>query len=243
MNDYNEQYATALKEASSALQVAHNVLVENNIDVLQPKIKIDQWDKVRIPKGHIRTVDDFIQKYDLNFLLVDRNLKKNIAYSLQTSDFMNFLHNRFQITLSVGSIFYKFSILNIFCIIEAIFYGILNDLHQFCKINGEICRKQRSCQYYVKSIKTLHFNTAVDLLMERRVLNLKSSDRELLLQYNDLRNNVHIFFSEDNEFLSQKYNRKVYNELIFILRRMSKNLRINLEEFKENRDDHCKKQT
>jgi len=243
MNDCNDQYAEALKAASNAFQSAHDILVENDINVLQPKIKIDQWDKVRVPKGHIRKVDDFIQKYDLNYLLADRKLRKNIAYSLQTSDFINFLHNRFNITLSVGSIFYKLSILNIFSILEAIIYGILNDLHQFCTTKGQVCNKQRNCQYYVKSIRKLQFNPAVDLLMEKRVLNLKPSDRELLFEYNDLRNNVHIFLSEDNEFLSEKYNRKVYNKLIFILRKMSRNLRINLLEFEDNRDIHCKTDT
>ena len=239
MEDWQKHYIEQLQIASDALQSAHNILVENEIDIREPKVKVGQWEKIQIPRGHIRKVPEFIGKYDLNCLLSEVNLQKNIAYSLQTSDFITLLLNRFNISLSVGSIFYKLSIINIFCVVEALVYGIIDDLHAYCKTGEEICKNNRACQYYIKSIKKLKFNTVVDLLIGKQILNLKTEDRKLLFEYNDLRNNVHIFLSKDNEFLSQKYNRKAYNRLVFILRRMSKNLCINLNSFEDGRSIHC----
>ncbi|BDD87019.1 hypothetical protein [Desulfofustis limnaeus] len=133
------------------------------------------------------------------------------------------------------------SIINIFCVIEAILYGIINDLNDHCKVKDGSCKKYRSCQYFIKSSKKIKFNQVVDLLMEKQVLNLSPENRELLFKYNDMRNNVHIFINKDNEFLSEQYNRKTYNKLVFLLRKMSQNLHNKLEEFIEGRDCHCKK--
>ena len=159
MATWQDEYIEQLKIVSDALQLAQNILLENEIDIREPKVMVDQWKKIQIPKGHIRKVQDFLDKYDLKCLISEVNLQKNIAYSLQTSDFINLLLNRFHIGLSVGSIFYKLSILNIFCVIEALVYGIVDDLHAHCIKGSSVCKHNRNCQYYMKSIKKQKFNT------------------------------------------------------------------------------------
>jgi len=77
----------------------------------QPKYMID------IPRGYIRRAVQFRQK--LNFIS-DSNIKKNISYSLQLSDFYCWILNRTSLSLTVKEMFIKYGIVLMASICETI---------------------------------------------------------------------------------------------------------------------------
>lgn len=217
------------------------MLVDNGVDIYHPDITLQKWDKIQIPKGHIRTAETFRKEYHLSEILDDKILSKNLAYSLQASDLMNLLFNRVNIDLSVGRVFYKMAIINYFSIIEGMLYGVTKKLHDFCMSNESACSYHRNCKYYIKSHKKIQMDEIVNWFCVREIINLSAEEKETLSEVKGLRNNVHIWLAEKNEFLKGEYNLTTHNRTVLVLRKCRDELAENLREFESNRSAVCTK--
>lgn len=237
----SDEFKSKLLEASKALHEAENILRAEGLNVPEENVALNDFDRIQIPKGYIRTVKEFREKYELDDHIGIETLCRNLAYALQTSDFINYLLNRFNIGLSVGQLFYKLAIINMVSALEGILYGIVKRLNRFCRENGVVCKHNANCAYYVKSPNKYNFPDLLDCLREKAILELGEKIEDILKEIKGLRDNVHIWDVEDNEYLSQKYTRLTYNKLVLILRRIRDELPNGLSQFKEERNDNCTK--
>jgi hypothetical protein len=90
------EFFEKLKNISTLLQESENILRANGIRFPDNNIVANSKQKIKIPRGYIRTVDTLKKKYYLN-RFNNKLILKNIAYHLQFSDFINYLLNRFAI--------------------------------------------------------------------------------------------------------------------------------------------------
>jgi len=162
-----EQVITRMEEITQKLNELELLLNENNYKGPVKQIEIEKYRKIRLPYGYIRKVSDFRNDYQLFNLVDDKKVIDNIAYSLQMSDFFNYLLNRFNTFLSIEQYFNKYAITNLFSSFDALLHAILIKLHKHCVAsNGEICKYQARCRYYINSPKQMRFCRIVDLFSE-----------------------------------------------------------------------------
>ncbi len=241
MADWTEEFKRKLKTISCEFKEAQQLLVDNGVDIYHPDIALGKWEKIQIPKGHIRTVETFRKKYFLSEILDDKILSKNLAYSLQASDLMNLLFNRVNIDLSVGRVFYKMAIINHFSIIEGMLFGVAKKLHGFCRSNENGCSYQRNCKHFIKSHKKQKIDELIEWFCEKKIINLSAEEKEILSEVKGMRNNVHIWLAEKNEFLKGEYNLTTHNRTVLVLQKCRDELAENLPEFERNRSAVCMK--
>ena len=240
MPEANDAFKRKLADISAALQEAESILREDGLEVPEENIALEDSEKIQVPRGYIRTVRNFREKYNLDDFLGDDLLCRNVAYALQTSYFTNYIVNRVNVALSVGQIFYKLAIINAFSVIEGVLYGLTKRLHRFCRNGGEVCRYNTRCSYYIKSVKHLNFRTLLNVLKDKAILDLSKNTEVLLIELKGLRDNVHIWDVGENEYLSDHYNMRTYNQLILALRHLSSMLPNSVETFKAGRSENCR---
>ena len=66
--------------------------------------------------------------------------------------------------------------------------------------------------------------SAVLKLSDMGVLDLSEDEKNRLIELYDYRNKIHIRLNEQNEFLDNKYNRNLYNEVIRLLQKVDEQL-------------------
>lgn len=175
-------------------------------------------ERIKIPYGYIRKADEFNKEYSLENIVKDKNVRKNISYALQLSDYYNFLLNRFNIWGSIRTLLYKQAFINIVSIIEALMLESANRINSFCKE----CERIGRCKNNISKHDRNNMKHAVEKLFNLKILTLTEQDKERLIQLYDYRNKVHIRLNAQNEFLDNKYNMDLYNEAIKILRKVNK---------------------
>jgi hypothetical protein len=237
--DWEIEFKKSLEKAEEALHKAEDILKEANINIPEENIELEVNEKIWLPSGYIRRIDVFSESYQLNKILSDDNMIKNIGYALQASDLTNYLINRFNIGLSVGAIFYKLAIINLFSIIEGILYGVSNELHKFCFIEDEICSDNLKCEYYIKNFHEYSFRELIKCFDEKSILKLGDEGCDLLLSLKDLRDHIHIWDVKENEYLDDIYNLSSYNTLIKVLYFIKEELPQNYFYFIEGRKNNC----
>ncbi|MCR5023732.1 MAG: hypothetical protein K6A90_05295, partial [Lachnospiraceae bacterium] len=81
----------------------------------------DYKSKIRIPAGYVRKKDYYVQKYGLEKICDgNRDMIKNIAYSLQLTDFNNYIITRMGLFGSVLAMMHKQATINFVSIIEGL---------------------------------------------------------------------------------------------------------------------------
>lgn len=173
----------------------------------------EQSDKIKIPNGYIRTSGTFWQKYHLNDVVKSRNTRNNISYCLQLSDFYNFILNRFHIWGSVGIMLYKQDFVNLVCVMESLILEATYNISEHCKS----CKNISRCKNHISKTERDNMKTAVNKLYELGILKISDEQKNRIVELYDLRNRVHIRLAENNEFLDNKFNLKLHNEIIDIL--------------------------
>lgn len=236
------EFKERLKTISKELSDLENFLRENGVNVPEENITLTPYEKIWIPSGYIRTVSYYTEKYKLYKLIEDEIIVKNIAYSLQTSDFFNYILNRFRIELSVKKVFYKYAIINIFSIIEAILYGIVKKCHSFCiDKNGKVCKKSTRCQFYLKKPNKYSFRNLLEVLSSKNLLKMPPRIQDKVLKMEELRDNIHLWDVKYKEYFNKEYELKNYNFLVKCLQVLKEDLNDSLPKFEEKRKKFCKK--
>jgi hypothetical protein len=218
-NKHNEKINTLINNINSALSELEEY-IRNDLNKNTPKDNL-YLPKIELPRGYIRKKIYFEKSYKLNKIFdsfQENKLIDNLAYSLQYTDFLNYLFNRFKIGedgLSVGLIFRKTSIIYIVIIIETITIGILKKAIKECN-NCEY----KKCLITKKQVlfgnnRGKTFKDALDKLYDVKIINKEEHD---LYKYHiDIRNQVHLFLAKENAF-RENLNVKDYSKTIKLLK-------------------------
>ena len=181
---------------------------------------VEKNERIQMPAGYIRKSGEFWEKYHLAELVESRNTSNNISYALQLSDYYNYIVNRFNVWGSIEIMLYKQAFVNIVSIIEALILESANRINQYCKRCPDIGRcKNNICKKDRENMKS-----AVLKLSDMGVLDLSEDEKNRLIELYDYRNKIHIRLNEQNEFLDNKYNRNLYNEVIRLLQKVDEQL-------------------
>ena len=87
------------EQISELLRKNEELLREDGFDLPNENFVVGDWYKIKIPSGYIRNTTYFYEKYHLDSIVKEWQVKANIAYSFQLSDFYNYLFNRFNTKL------------------------------------------------------------------------------------------------------------------------------------------------
>lgn len=219
----------AISDLEDEIRKKHNTPFEN--------IKPEDYELIGIPGGYIRTAAYFRNQFSLKKIINDSNRVDNIAYALMQNDMYNYIMHRIRMFGVVKTLFYKSAIINIHSILEAVLYSSIDTLNSFCRIRGEICKKNRSCPFYIKSAKGQKFDGLVNLVAEN--LNVEF-DVDSITFLKSLRDNIHIQHIRYSEWHAQKvYTYEHYIMGINMLRQIKDELPIKVEEFVESRKSGC----
>jgi hypothetical protein len=224
MTNWHDEFKARLKQAQRYLQDAEDIARQNGVQVPLQQPELADHEKIQFPRGYIRRADEFRGRYELRRIISDDDLCSNIAYALQTTDFLNYLLNRFSIGLSVGRVLYKMAIVHVFSIIEALIFGVIDSVHSNCVEDGDVCRRSDRCEFYVRGPGKYSFRDAVELLMQKAVLPLSEAERDRLLTLKAIRDRVHIWGSDGNEFIDHNYSLPEYNLCIVMLNTIREHL-------------------
>lgn len=226
-----------LKEVERILQEVENIIKEEGFNVPEDMVKIPY--KLSFPKGYFRKVENIIERYKL-YLLNDQTLARNIAYSIQYTDFLNYIFNRTifgKNGLSIGAIFRKNAIISVVTIIEAYIAGIAENAINQClscnkfgscnsKIKESIIRN-KNIKKKMKKIKSkekfITYKEGIDFLLAANLIDKHFYDELNLLR--DYRNHIHIQYIENNkvrirDFKGKRYDIGKYNISIKALKKL-----------------------
>lgn len=179
---------------------------------------LDRDDRITVPAGYIRTSGEFWQKYHLTAICDSKNVKNNISYALQMSDYYNFLVNRFNVWGSIETMLYKQAFVNNISIIEALILECSTRINNFCKS----CSSIGKCKNNFSRADRDNMKHAVEKMKAVGILNMSDEEIKLLIEMYDLRNKIHIRLNDQNEFLDNKYNMDLYNKSIILLQKVDR---------------------
>lgn len=172
--------------------------------------------RVNVPSGYIRTSGEFWNKYHLAEIVADRNVRNNISYALQLSDYYNFILNRFNVWGSIEIMLYKQAFINIVSIIEALILESSTRINLHC----QKCKDIGKCKNNICKSDRENMKKAAEKLYEIGVLKITGVELKRLIELYDYRNKIHIRLNEQNEFLDKKFDRNLYNETIELMKKI-----------------------
>lgn len=211
------------------------------LDTPRENINRDDFSLANIPDNYIRTGEYYRINYNLSNLLNNKTQIDNIAYSLQLSDFFNYIINRLNIYGVIKNLFIKSAIINIFSIEEGLLYSSLMSLNSYCWFDEKVCNLNSNCKYYVKARNQLTFNSLMQTFQDKIGFHHERY-REIMFRLKEIRDNVHLEDVKFNEWAeNEKYSLNQYNEAILTLRYLKFQLHRSLADFRRNRDEGCKK--
>jgi hypothetical protein len=235
----NEERIQALfREITNALA---NLETEIRLtyDTPNENINKDQFLLANIPDNYIRTAEYYRVNYRLNQMIIDRIQINNIAYSLQLSDFFNYMLYRINLFGVIKNLFIKNAIINIFSIQEGILYSSLMSLNSYCRFNGNICRNNSTCQYYVKSRNQLTFNSLLQTFQDR-IGFYHVRYRDIMFKLKEIRDNVHLEDVQYSEWAeTERYSIDQYHDALLSLRYLKFQLHTSLTAFIARRNNGC----
>lgn len=224
--------SASLYELEAEIRLTHNTPVDN--------ILRNEFILINIPNKYIRKTEYFRKEYRLSEYINDSRVVDNIAYSLQISDLHNYFINRFNLFGIIKNLYLKNAIINLFSIEEAILYSAITTLNKFCWQNNKVCKKNNSCEFYVKTRNNLKFNDLVEVY-QKRIGFYDQNFIEVLNKLKEIRDCVHIEDVKYSELLaSDTYSMTNYNNAITSLHFMKINLPKQIRDFVQKREIGCK---
>lgn len=200
------------REISRLLSENEQLLREDGCDLHTRSATIDPKDKrLIIPANLIRSSSDRIQAYHLNTIIPnDRDLRNNISYYLQLADFYQYILTRFNVWGPLYTVLMKQAFVNIVSIIETLIVHAASNINAYCKAS---CTNQYcNCRNYIKTRDTEKMKIALDSMWSKGWLHISVSDKDALKDLYDLRNKIHIYLTDCNEFSAQVFSADKYNE-------------------------------
>lgn len=241
--DVQESIKAEIKKASDALQKAENMVREDlgknapEENILLPKDSV-----LKMPRRYFRTLHTISKKYKL-YLLHDKILAKNLSYSIQYTDFINYILYRTEFGrggLSIGALFRKHAIITATTIVEGIIMGFVEKTYlkcSECRKFGKNCKIKISSVYYKnRSIFKKYIDHQTSFNFHKALKYLKSANiisYEKYKQLNKLRNyrnHIHIQYidketkSRQRDFMNEDYSLDIYNNVINSLEYVSKSI-------------------
>lgn len=181
---------------------------------------VEKDNRVNVPSGYIRTSGEFWKKYHLVEIVEKRNVRNNISYALQLSDYYNFILNRFNVWGSIETMLYKQAFINVISIIESL---ILESSARI-NLNCQKCKYIGKCKNNICKDDRKNMKNAIEKLYKLGILDVSRTDLDRLIELYDYRNKIHIRLNKQNEFLDGKYNIKLYNETIELMQKIDDSL-------------------
>lgn len=172
--------------------------------------------RISFPSGYIRVNESFKKKYHLNEIVADQSTVKNISYSLQLSDFYNYIINRFYVWGSIETMLFKSAIINLVSIIEALIFECANNI---CSPSN--CKNVKSCILHFSKNQRSNSYEALMKINELKITDFSDLEMNRIGEIINLRNRIHIRLATENEFNSSDFSLQLYNEVIGLLQRIS----------------------
>lgn len=217
MNDEKlKKYLDNNKLISSLLKENEELIRDSGYNPPTKNYAVDRELRVNIPSGYIRTSGEFWCRYHLSEIVEKRNVRNNISYALQLSDYYNYLLNRFNIWGSIEIMLYKQAFINEISIIEALILESATRINKFC----QNCNKIGRCKNNICKSDRENMKKASEKLYELGVLDLSEKELNQLHNSYDYRNKIHIRLNDQNEFLDRKYSLELYNDTILLIQRI-----------------------
>ena len=142
------QYLKNNESISSLLAENEKILKNEGYYPPCKNFTVEKEKRINIPAGYIRTSGEFWEKFHLVDIVESRDIRNNISYALQLSDYYNFWVNRFNVWGSIETMLYKQAFINIVSITEALVLESANRMNCFCKrcqnigtCKNNICKK------------------------------------------------------------------------------------------------------
>lgn len=240
--EWLSEYKAKLKQAETLLHECETILAKNGIQGPVQHPPVIPRDRIWFPTGYIRKASYFRDAYELKKIIDDVSTRNNIAYSLQLSDFYNYIIGRFFLgNLSLGTTFFRISTTHIFSIIESICYGTIKTLHNHCCTKGTACIKNRKCTYYVKSPSKTNFSDIITTLEIQKLITLTQETTNTIKKSKDARDRIHLWLFSDSDFLDTKFTVKDYNDSITALGEIASGIRTTYDAYCATRNSTCLK--
>lgn len=210
------------QKITELLQENEQLLKEAGYRPPKENYAVDYGDRIHMPKGYVRTSRHFFKKYHLGNIVKEYNMRNNISYNLQLSDYYNLLLNRFYIWGSVRTMLYKQDIINLVSIFEALITEATENIFQCC----EDCKRINKCKKRLNKHEQGSMKTSIPKLCEMGILDFNEKEVERIKEIYELRNRVHIRLTSKNEFLDNSFCQETHNELIGLLIRATERLNV-----------------
>lgn len=226
----NKRISTLLEENEEILRNAgFKIPIENFAFDAEREARL----KIQIPKGYIRTKNYYMKEYGLYKICNnDEDRASNIAYSLEASDFYNYVFNRIGIYGPILAMMYKQATINIVSIIEMFMRTYVDTLRQKCKN----CPQCNGCQARIakKSHIKGHFQDQVGIYARENLLTGISSKTYLrICKLYEYRNGIHLSKSKENELTEDMHSQELYNEAIVYMKGINKVMKSDLDRYIE----------
>ena len=202
---------------SELLRENEELLRREGLEPPNENFVVGDWYKIKIPSGYIRNTTYFYEKYHLDSIVKEWQVRANIAYSFQLSDFYNYLFNRFNIWGSVVVIFYKNAIINLVAIFEALIFECANNI---CECPSE-CQRVAACKVHFSKAQRNNSYEALTRMNELGILSYGEEKMARIKEIITLRNRVHIRLAEKSEFSSEDFCLNLHNEVITLIQELS----------------------
>ena len=172
-NNKLTQYLKNNESISSLLTKNEEILKSEGYNPPCANFTIEKEKLINIPRGYIRTSEELGKKYHLIDIVESHNIRKNISYALQLSDYYNFWVNRFNVWGSIEIMLYKQAFINIVSIIEALVLESSNRINCFCKQ----CQNIGKCQNNICKKDRGNMKCAVEKLFELGILDINELEK------------------------------------------------------------------
>ena len=203
-NEFEKEIVIMNKEISELLLKVENKIREQGYTPPINNFVVSGQNRIKIPNGYIRTVNEFCSKYHLSDLIYDENVRKNILYALQLSDYYNFILNRIYVWGPIEVMLYKQAFINNISIIEALILDCANHIRDYCINNS--CGHSNKCKKRPNKQECDNMKYAARKLYEMNILSISEAELTNLIDFYEYRNKIHIRLSEENEYKDNKYN-------------------------------------
>ena len=208
------------QKIAELLNANENLLRECGFNPPQENFALERSDKISFPSGYIRTVAYFESKYHLRAICRNAYTRQNIAYTLESSDLINYMLNRINIWGAVETIFYKLAIVNIVSVIEALLLEAANNI---C-CNASSCKRTNKCSNHFSKDERQNARKAAEKLVLIGVLDFDENELARIQEIIDFRNRIHIRLATGSEMNLDDFTLQLYNEVIRYLQRIDEQI-------------------
>lgn len=179
------------------------------------------YNKIQIPGGYVRRKPYFVKEYGLADICDGDSAKiDNIAYTLQLTDFHNFIMNRFGIYGSVLSMMYKHSTINIVSVIEVLIRTYIETLWSKC----QRCSRKSICSEKLTKKRDLqgNFEKIIENYKRLGLLSIDDKIYDKAVKLYGHRNHIHLTKAKGNEFTDDdiKFTKEIHDDAIRVLKRI-----------------------